>query len=131
MAKERKEILLYIIFGALTTAVNYIVYFMATRIFSCHYLFANALAWILAVLFSYITNRRYVFESNGVKPIKEFLLFSSSRVLSWLVDSLIMFIGLDLFALGKYEFIVKTFAQAFVIVLNYLMSKFIIFKKDE
>ena len=60
-----KEIIMYLIFGTLTTAVNIVVYYLFSNIIYMSYLFSNAVAWFLSVLFAYITNRKYVFNSSS------------------------------------------------------------------
>ena len=66
-----KEIIMYLIFGTLTTAVNIVVYYLFSNIIHINYLFSNAVAWFLSVLFAYVTNRKYVFDSKNNQIIKE------------------------------------------------------------
>ena len=71
MKDDTKEIVSYVFVGGMTTLVNYVVYFILLKIHS-HWLIANSISWIFAVLFAYYTNKRYVFKStNNIK--KEFL----------------------------------------------------------
>ena len=56
---------MYLIFGTLTTAVNIVVYYLFSNIIQMNYLFSNAMAWFLSVLFAYITNRKYMFNSSS------------------------------------------------------------------
>ncbi|EQG17787.1 gtrA-like family protein [Clostridioides difficile DA00065] len=93
---------------------------------------ANALAWILAVLFAYVTNKFFVFESKRIEIkflFKEFLSFVSFRLLSGVVEMLIMYVMIDLLFVN--DVIVKVFTNIVVIVLNYLFSKMIIFKNKK
>lgn len=129
--RKNEEILRYLFFGILTTLVNYIVYFAATRLFQINYLLANAMAWIISVLFAFVTNRKWVFASQAQSSSEvglEFLKFVGGRVFSLLVDMAIMFVGIDLLNLGAYDFWVKTLSQVFVVILNYIISKFFVFK---
>ena len=64
---NNKEIINYLVFGVLTTIVNYVSYFSATKIFNINYLLANIIAWFISVVFAYVTNKFYVFDN---KPIK-------------------------------------------------------------
>lgn len=136
-----KDMILYIVFGALTTLVNYVVYF-AAKAMGIHYQISTVLAWIAAVTFAYITNRIWVFQSknHGYKKIcKEIALFVSARVLSLLLEMLIMYIGMNICNADEYfwnifntqipagELITKTLAQIIIIITNYLCSKHIIF----
>ena len=70
-----KEIIMYLVFGVFTTVVNIVVYFLSAELLHINYLISNALAWFLSVLFAYITNRKYVFESNSSKYFKRSSFF--------------------------------------------------------
>lgn len=128
--KKHKETILYLFFGAFTTLVNIVSYLFFTRVISFNFMVANALAWILAVLFAYVTNKFFVFESRKIEIkflFKEFLSFVSFRLLSGIIEMVIMYITIDLISLN--DIIVKVFTNVVVIVLNYLFSKMIIFRK--
>lgn len=130
LVKKYKEILLYLIFGVLTTLCNIVSYFVLSDLLHIHYLVANALAWVLSVLFAYVTNRTWVFESKsqGLAAIlREMGLFFGCRLLSGVFDMAFMFVAVDLLAMG--DMIAKIVSNVVVIVLNYLFSKLIIFKK--
>ena len=123
----KKHLTLYIIFGVLTTLVNISVYLFLTKICGVNYLISNIIAWVLSVLFAYITNRRWVFESESHNILKEMSLFFSGRLFSGIVDTLLMFLFIDILFID--DFISKIIIQVIVIVLNYLFSKMIVFKK--
>ncbi|HBF0843224.1 TPA: GtrA family protein [Clostridioides difficile] len=128
--KKHRETILYLFFGAFTTFVNIVSYLFFTRVILFNFMVANALAWILAVLFAYVTNKFFVFESKRIEIkflFKEFLSFVSFRLLSGVVEMLIMYVMIDLLFVN--DVIVKIFTNIVVIVLNYLFSKMIIFKK--
>ncbi|AUA38032.1 membrane protein, GtrA family [Clostridioides difficile] len=128
--KKHRETILYLFFGAFTTLVNIVSYLFFTRVILFNFMVANALAWILAVLFAYVTNKFFVFESKRIEirfVFKEFLSFVSFRLLSGVVEMLIMYVMIDLLFVN--DVIVKIFTNIVVIVLNYLFSKMIIFKK--
>ncbi|HBF4428395.1 GtrA family protein [Clostridioides difficile] len=128
--KKHKETILYLFFGAFTTLVNIVSYLFFTRVILFNFMVANALAWILAVLFAYVTNKFFVFESKRIEIeflFKEFLSFVSFRLLSGVVEMLIMYVMIDLLFVN--DVIVKVFTNIVVIVLNYLFSKMIIFKE--
>ncbi|HBG1734910.1 TPA: GtrA family protein, partial [Clostridioides difficile] len=129
--KKHRETILYLFFGAFTTLVNIVSYLFFTRVILFNFMLANSLAWILAVLFAYVTNKFFVFESKRIEirfVFKEFLSFVSFRLLSGVVEMLIMYVMIDLLFVN--DIIVKVFTNIVVIVLNYLFSKMIIFKKD-
>ncbi|HBG3327189.1 GtrA family protein [Clostridioides difficile] len=127
--KKHRETILYLFFGAFTTLVNIVSYLFFTRVILFNFMVANALAWILAVLFAYVTNKFFVFESKRIEIkflFKEFLSFISFRLLSGVVEMLIMYVMIDLLFVN--DVIVKVFTNIIVIVLNYLFSRNIIFK---
>lgn len=129
-AKYREPIT-YLFFGVLTTVVNYIVYFVATRGLSLHYMVATVFSWATAVTFAFFTNRKWVFQSladSSREKWAEFLKFVGGRLLSLLLEAAIMFIGVELLRLGRYDWAVKTVAQVGVVVSNYFLSKFFVFK---
>lgn len=129
--KENKEILNYLIFGVLTTVVNYVSYFAATKLFGINYLVANVIAWFISVVFSYITNKFWVFENKSVEIkdlVKEIFLFVSARIMSGGIETLFLFVFVSL--LGFDDGIIKIIASVFVVIFNYFFSKLIIFKKE-
>lgn len=124
--KRYKEIINYGIFGVLTTLVNIISYFILTKIFGIQYLISNAIALILAILFAYITNRLFVFESKNKNIIKELLLFFYYRLITSVIDMGLMYIFVSL--LHFNDMIMKIISNIIVILLNYVFSKLYIFK---
>ena len=124
------EIILYLIFGALTTLLDFLVYFPLANLLSVHYLIANLVSWIVAVIFAYVTNRIFVFESTSSAPkdiIVEFLAFIGGRVFSFLVQELLLFIMVDL--MHRSANLSKIIVAIVVIILNYIISKLLVFRK--
>ena len=116
------------LFGVCTTIVNVVVYWAAAYILKLSILPATIIAWFLAVVFAYYTNRKWVFHSraNTVNEIaKEMISFLGCRLATGIVDSLIMW--LFVVVLYFYDIIVKFVANVLVIILNYVASKVIIF----
>lgn len=126
-----KELITYAIFGVLTTVVNYIVYFLLLDVMSVNYLVVNVLAWIVAVLFAYVTNRIWVFESRakGSKMLVEFVYFVGSRLASLGAETLLLFLLVDLAGMG--EKLAKIPVGIIVIILNYVLSKLLVFRKTK
>ena len=131
--KKYKEIINYLIFGVLTTIVNliskYILLFTildATNPIQLQ--ISIIISWILAVLFAYFTNRKFVFNSKNKNKFKEFITFTGARVSTLLLDMVIMFVFVTI--LKGNDKIFKLVSQILVIVVNYLLSKLIVFKKD-
>lgn len=128
--EKYQAIVLYMIFGVATTVVNVLVYWLSAHLLGLSVMASTALAWILAVLFAYVTNRRWVFKSAAKvwkEIIKEIIAFFVCRLATGLVDGIAMFILVDI--VGLNDIIVKAAANIIVIILNYIASKMIIFKK--
>lgn len=124
-----REALLYLVFGGLTTLVN-IVSFFILRQFKIELYISNIIAWILSVLFAFITNKLFVFESRGKsrkENAKEMISFFGFRILSLGFDMVAMYLLLQVFSVN--ELISKILSNILVIVLNYIFSKLFIFKK--
>ncbi|MBQ7717933.1 MAG: GtrA family protein [Clostridia bacterium] len=124
-----KDIILYLFYGVLTTLVNFAVFYVLFNITKLHYAAANVLAWIAAVAFAYITNRRFVFDSKktGGAIVGEAAMFVAARLLSLGCETLILLAG-D--ALDFDVNTVKIAALIVVVVLNYIFSKLFVFKKN-
>lgn len=123
-----QEIIVYVIFGVLTTAVNLAVYFIL-KYAGVYYLISNIAAWVAGVLFAYVTNRKYVFYSKitGVREIiREMALFFAGRLFSGATDMILMYTCVDLLKFD--DGISKIVINVIVIVINYLVSKLIVFK---
>lgn len=132
--KKYHEIIMYLIFGILTTAISLIVYYALTlTILDPHnsicLQIANILSWIAGVLFAYFTNRKYVFESNNKNKLKEFSAFVGARITTLILDMLIMGVGVSL--LHVNDKILKIISQILVIIVNYILSKLVIFNKKD
>lgn len=125
-----KKILAYLIFGGLTTIINILVYSLCIKI-DIHYLISNIIAFILSIIFSYFTNKKWVFNHlNKISPIaNEFAKFLGCRIFTLLLESIILYAFVSLLDFNKYG--VKIFANVIVIVLNYILSEFIVFKNRE
>lgn len=129
-----KEVIMYLIFGVLTTVVSLAVYY--ALIFTVlnpenaiQLQIANILSWIAGVAFAYVTNRKYVFESKETNKLKELSKFVTSRVVTLFLDMFIMFIGVT--CLKGNDKIVKLISQVLVIIGNYVFSKIFVFKKKK
>lgn len=125
-----KEVVLYIIFGVLTTIINIVVYVICSELFMLGTAVPNIIAWILSVLFAYLTNKKFVFESrtNGFIPvIKECVSFFAGRIATLIIETGFLLITVNL--LSWPNLIMKTLITIIVVVLNYVISKLMIFKK--
>ncbi len=121
----KKELISYILFGVLTTLVNIAVYFFFTKVCGVNYLISNVIAWFLSVLFAYVTNRIWVFESENTNVLKEGLLFFGGRLFSGVLDTGVMYLFIDILLIG--DVISKFVVQVIVVIVNYVFSKWVVF----
>lgn len=134
MLKKYEEIIRYLIIGVLTTIVSLATYYILVyTVFDPHKALelqiTNIISWVIAVTFAYFTNRKFVFKKKEDASIKEAYSFYLSRVSTLLIDMLIMYVCVTL--LHFNDKIIKLVVQVVVTVLNYVISKFIVFKKEE
>lgn len=129
--KKYKEVLLYLFFGGLTTFISIGSYAFFDISMHMDPMIANIFSWILAVLFAYVTNRIWVFDSNaeGMKGIiQEMVSFFGGRVATLLMEELILYVGINLLSMNSIG--VKVAAQILVLIGNYLISKLFVFKGE-
>ncbi|NEX77488.1 GtrA family protein [Bacillus thermocopriae] len=125
-----KEIMNYLIFGVLTTIVNIALFWVMVSYFGWNYQIATVFAWVLSVAFAFITNKRFVFNSQSFAWSvieKELIQFYFFRVISLLFDLFLMYLFIELVHVG--EIYAKVIANIVVILINYMASKWIIFGK--
>lgn len=130
--KRNQEWMDYIIFGGLTTLVNIIVFFGLASLIQVPYLTANAIAIILSILFAFYTNKKFVFKSESAtfkESFREFYLFVGFRLISGLFDMVSMWLLVDRLLVETN--MAKVLTQIIVLLLNYLFSKLVIFKRKE
>lgn len=136
--KKHKEIILYIIFGVGTTLVNWVIYTLLVTICNSGVTVGNAIAWVAAIIFAFITNKLFVFESKSwafANTLKEGLSFLASRIFSGIVEIvgpiLLIQVGLNQSVFGIKGAVAKAITSIVVIILNYLLSKLLVFRKKE
>ena len=120
------------LWGAAPTAVNYGTYFLCTRLGNLHYIIANALAWLAAVLFAFWSNKCFVFASKSWAPrvvLPEFCKFTGARFFSGLLETGMLWLCVDIMHL--HDGITKLLVSILVVLLNYIFSKLFIFKNRE
>ena len=151
---QTKEILLYLIVGIMTTAVSWGACFLARLFLDASYelqnLFINTIGWLAGIFFAYPLNRKWVFKSSNPQIIHEFLVFVCSRITTWLLDVLVMWLLVNVYSLNNqiiavleylnYDlssiqiasvnyWISKIFiSSSLVIVSNFILSKIFVFK---
>ncbi|MBR1413336.1 MAG: O-antigen ligase family protein [Bacilli bacterium] len=130
--KKYQEIINYLVVGGLTTVVSILSYYICVHTFldathATELQIANIISWICAVLFAYVTNRIFVFKSKNNNKLKEFTSFVSARVLTLLMDMVIMYICVTLMQMN--DLVAKLIVQVVVTIANYVFSKIFVFKK--
>lgn len=125
--KKHREFILYLIFGVATTLVNIVAYWALARLLSVGVLISTVLAWLVSVIFAFITSRLFVFEARSGNILWQMATFFASRIFTGVVDTAIMVIFADM--LGFNDIIIKILANVVVIVLNFILSKLIVFRK--
>ena len=144
---KHREIIMYLIFGVATTVVSWASYAIFTKIIPeisfrgitiALTTTSNVLSWICAVLFAYITNKIWVFESKSWRPNdvgKELLLFVASRILSgifeWFGLPLLILVGVNQSIFGIEGMLAKIIISVIVVILNYVFSKLFVFKNKK
>ena len=129
---KHKEMINYIIFGILTTLINLITYYiLIITIFNpnnpIQLQITNIISWIVSVAFAYITNKIYVFDSKEKNIIKEIIKFYSSRLITLFIDIILMFSFVSILKFN--DKLIKLLITIIIIILNYILSKLLVFKK--
>ena len=128
--KKYKELILYLIFGVLATVINIVAFWICNDIFHIEYKVSNIVAWILSVIFAFITNKLLVFESKNKskeETTKEAIGFIGARLFSLVVDMILMILMID--TLKMNSLVAKIISNVVVVIINYIFSKFLIFRK--
>ncbi|MFR4128801.1 MAG: GtrA family protein [Roseburia inulinivorans] len=130
-----KKLILYILFGGMTTILNWIVYAIGVKL-QLGITISNILAWSIAVFFAFITNKLFVFESKILKLrviFNEFIKFVGARILTGAIEigglPLLYYLGMNQQLFGIDGFIAKIMISIIVMVLNYVFSQVLVFKK--
>lgn len=127
-----KDMIPYLIFGVLSTAVNIATYWVSAHPFKLSVTLSTCIAWLAAVIFAYVTNRIFVFHStvrNFRGIVKEATAFFGCRLATGLLDLGIMWLFVDV--LGLNDMVIKVASNIIVVVLNYVASKLMIFKEKK
>lgn len=140
-----KELISYVFFGVLATVVNLVSFKIFDLILGEHlYLITNIISWFITVVFAYFTNKLWVFESKSWEAsvvVKELVGFFGARIFSLLVEEAGLWLMIDLMDMGALNWeiigfnlngnlIAKVIMQVIIVILNYVFSKLVIFKKQ-
>lgn len=125
-----KSVIMYVVFGVCTTLVNWGAYYLCYSIIGISNVLSTVIAWILAVAFAFITNKLWVFNSKsfvGKTLIYEMWTFTAARLVTGVLDVGIMYLAVDVF--NQNATLWKLISNVIVIILNYVLSKLIVFRK--
>ena len=130
LIRKHYDILAYLFFGVLTTAVNYVVYLPCYNLLQLSAAVSNVIAWVAAVAFAYVTNKPFVFRSHDWSAktvVPELTKFVGSRVASGALETGIIFVTVDLMMWNGN--VMKLITSVLVVIINYVASKLLVFKK--
>lgn len=128
--EKHRDIIPYGVFGVLTTIINWVTYKLAYGIVGIPNVPSTCIAWLLAVLFAFITNKLWVSNSKSFDRnivTKEAIRFFSARIVTGVLDVVIMWLAVDVMSLNT-DFL-KIISNIIVVILNYIASKFVVFRK--
>ncbi|WP_099221630.1 GtrA family protein [Listeria costaricensis] len=129
---EIHSIVMYLIMGGFTTLINIATFWLFASFLNWDYRIANGIAWIASVLFAYLSNKKYVFDSytpTRKDRFREITSFFGFRFLTFIVDTIVMIILVSFFLMN--ETWAKVWTNVIILVLNYVFSKFFIFKSKK
>lgn len=129
-----EEMISYLIVGVLNTLVSWAAWFLcAYTILDAkivwHNFLLSLISWVVGVIFGYFMNRKYVFKSKEPNMLREFLQFSGGRVSTWVLDEVMMILMVNVLTIN--EAFSKIFVSVLVMIGNYIISKFFVFKKTD
>lgn len=130
--KKYEEAISYLFWGGIAFFLSMALFYFFANILDLYEQIANSLSWVLCVVFTYFTNRIFVFKSKskGLAGMgMEFVSFISARVATLVIENAILFVLIDL--MGVNNMLAKLFGQFVVIVTNYILSKLWIFAKKD
>lgn len=130
LIKKYREMISYLFFGVATTAVNFMVYAFMTDLLSVPETPSNVTAWFAAVIFAFVTNKLFVFESKSLALAhlaREFGTFFAARIFSGIIENGGFWICVDLLEIN--DWVVKIALSVIVVITNYITGKFIVFRK--
>lgn len=130
--KKYKEAIDYLFWGGVAFVLSMVLFYLFANVCGIYEQIANILSWIICVIFTYLTNRIFVFQSKvrGLKNIfMEFKDFVTARLLTLVMENVILCVMIDLLTINNM--IAKLVGQFVVIVSNYILSKLWIFKKEK
>ena len=132
LLRKYYDVLSYLFFGVLTTAVNYLVYLPCYNMLRLSATASNVIAWVVAVIFAYLTNKPFVFRSHDWSAktvVPELTRFVGSRMASGALETGIIFLTVDCLCWNGN--VMKLVTSVLVVIINYIASKLLVFRKKE
>lgn len=126
--KKYKGVLLYLFLGGCATIVGFVTRTLFIKFMNMNSYLGVALSWIISTTFAFFTNRTWIFEHNDEKILSEYIKFCGGRIVTFFLDELIN--GIFYEYLGWNYYVVFLFSSAAIAIVNYLISKFFVFKHD-
>ena len=129
LVKKHWDIIVYLLFGVLTTLVNYLVYLPCYNLLGLSAVISNVIAWVVAVAFAFLTNKPFVFKSNDWSKntvLQELTAFLGCRIGSGALETVILLFACDI--LGWNANVWKLITSVLVVILNYIGSKLLVFR---
>ena len=126
------DVVTYLFFGVLTTVVNYLIYLPVYNLLGLTAAVSNAIAWVVAVAFAYLTNKPFVFESHDWSAktvLPEFTKFVGTRIASLGAENLILLLTVDILGWNRIGW--KLIASVLVVILNYIGRKLLVFRSEK
>ncbi len=130
LIEKHYDILAYLVFGVLTTVVNYVVYLPCYNLLNLSAAVSNVIAWAVAVAFAYVTNKPFVFHSHDWSAktvVPELTKFVGSRIASGALETAIIFVTVDCLLWNGN--VMKLVTSVLVVIINYVASKLLVFRK--
>lgn len=124
--KKYKMQILYLFFGGVSTVINIVIYFICAYLLKLDTAISTIIAWLTAVIIAFITNKFFVFESKSTSIFHELYTFFACRIGTGLLDLAVMCITVDI--LHWNDLLMKIISNVIVVILNYILSKLIVFK---
>ena len=122
-----REVILYLFFGACTTLVSLLSFWLFESVLHVNALISNIISWVVSVTFAFVVNRLYVFDAAGQGVLRQAVSFYGGRLATLGVEELIIYVFIT--RLGFPAMLIKLIAQVIIIILNYVISKLIVFTK--
>ncbi|WP_143462269.1 GtrA family protein [Levilactobacillus enshiensis] len=126
--KVQGQISRYLLFGAISVVINITLFYLFYHTFGIEYQLANFIDWLISVQCSFWLDRTFVFKHKSDKPVKEMGTFYMTRVATFLLETVILFLGISWMNLNGT--ITKVVGHAIALVLNFFLSKKLVFKNQ-